>query len=41
VLLEKAAGNYHIDKLRAICLLEADFNWWLKMVFARRRISRM
>ncbi|KAL3780888.1 hypothetical protein HJC23_009934 [Cyclotella cryptica] len=30
VLLEKVAGNNRIDKLRAICLLEADFNWWLK-----------
>ena len=23
-------------KLRAICLLEADFNWWNKLVFAKR-----
>ena len=35
VLLEKVVGNINIDKLRAICLLEADFNWWLKVVFAR------
>ncbi len=26
VLLEKVAGNIRTDKLRAICLLEADFN---------------
>jgi hypothetical protein len=27
VPLEKIAGNNRINKLRAICLLEADFNW--------------
>ena len=41
VLLEKVAGNNSIDKLRAICLLEADFNWWLKVHFARRMTTRM
>jgi hypothetical protein len=41
VLLEKIAGNNRIDKLRAICLLEADFNWWLKVHFARRMTHRM
>ena len=41
VLLEKIAGDISIDKLRAICLLEADFNWWLKVIFARRMIARM
>ena len=41
VLLEKVAGNIPIDKLRAICLLEADFNWWLKVVFAKRMTQRM
>jgi hypothetical protein len=41
VLLEKVAGNIHIDKLRAICLLEADFNWWLKVIFAKRMVHRM
>lgn len=41
VLLEKIAGNNHIDKLRAICLLEADFNWWLKVIFAKRMMHRM
>jgi hypothetical protein len=25
-----------IDKLRAICLLEADFNWLNKLMFAHR-----
>ena len=38
---KKIAGNSHIDKLRAICLLEADFNWWLKVIYARRMMSYM
>jgi hypothetical protein len=41
VLLEKLVGTAKIDKLRAICLLEADFNWWLKVVFARRLMQQM
>ncbi len=41
VLLEKVAGTTSIDKLRAICLLEADFNWWLKVIFARRMMDQM
>ena len=36
VLLEKICGNNYVHKLRAICLFEADFNWWNKLVFARR-----
>ena len=41
VLLEKEAGNTSIDRLRAICLLEADFNWWLKVIFAKRMMATM
>jgi hypothetical protein len=41
VLLEKVAGTAKIDKLRAICLLEADFNWWLKVIFAKRMMQQM
>ena len=41
VLLEKVAGTKSIEKLRAICLLEADFNWWLKVIFARRMMHQM
>ena len=41
VLLEKVAGNIRIDKLRAIYLVEADFNWWLKVVFAKRMMHQM
>lgn len=36
VLLEKICGNNYVHRLRAICLFEADFNWWNKLVFARR-----
>ena len=38
VLLEKICGNNYVNKLRAICLFEADFNWWNKLIFARRMI---
>jgi hypothetical protein len=30
----KSFGVRLIDKLRAICLLEADFNWLIKLIFA-------
>ena len=36
ILLEKVIGNIFVHKLRAICLFEADFNWWNKLIFARR-----
>ena len=39
VLLEKICANNYAHKLRAICLLEADFNWWNKLVFARRMMK--
>ena len=39
VLLEKICGNNYVHKLRAICLFEADFNWWNKLVFARRMME--
>jgi hypothetical protein len=29
---EKTRGNHHIHKMQAICLLEADFNFFNKMV---------
>lgn len=35
VLLEKVTRTIHIDRLKAICFLEADFNWWLKIIFAK------
>jgi hypothetical protein len=35
VLLEKVVGNNFVHKLRAICLLEADFNWINKIIYAK------
>ncbi len=40
VLLEKVFGNICIDKMQAICLLEADYNWLNKYVFAKRMMDR-
>ena len=40
VLLEKIMGNNYVHKLRAICLFEADFNWWTKLIFARRMMAQ-
>ncbi len=40
VLLEKILGNVFVHKLRMICLLEADFNWWNKLIFAKRMIQQ-
>ena len=40
VLLEKILGNVFVRKLRAICLLEADFNWWNKLIFAKRMMKQ-
>jgi hypothetical protein len=40
VLLEKIIGNVFAHKLRAICLLEANFNWWNKLIFAKRMMHQ-
>ena len=37
VMLKKDKGNINIEKLRAICLFEADLNWVLKVVYAKKR----
>ena len=37
-MLEKLAGNINVVKLRAILLLEANFNTFNKIVFNRRDI---
>ncbi len=29
-----------MHKLRAICLLEADFNWWNKLIFAKQMMKQ-
>ncbi len=39
VLLEKVVGNNFVHKLRAICLLKADFNWINKIIYAKRIIG--
>ena len=39
VFLEKVIGNNFVHKLRAICLLEADFNWLNKIIYAKRMIG--
>jgi hypothetical protein len=39
VLLEKIVGNNFVHKLRVICLLEADFDWINKIIFAKRMIG--
>eukprot|EP00956_Cyclotella_meneghiniana_P010396 scaffold14401_cov58-Cyclotella_meneghiniana.AAC.19 len=31
-------GNIYVEKMRAIYLLEADFNWLNKLIFAKRRM---
>ena len=36
VLLEKEFGSIFFDKLRAIILFEADFNWIQKIVFSKK-----
>jgi hypothetical protein len=33
VLIEKTPGNNFINKMRAIVLLEADFNYYMKTIF--------
>jgi hypothetical protein len=39
VLLEKIVRNNFVHKLRAICLLKADFNWINKIIFAKQMIG--
>ena len=40
-MLENIAGNINIAKLRAILLLEVDFNTLNKIIFNRRVILRI
>jgi hypothetical protein len=40
VLLEKILGNVFVHKSCAICLLEADFNWWNKLIFAKQMMQQ-
>ena len=40
VLLEKIADVTFVNKLRAIYLFEADFNYWTKLDFAQRTMKK-
>ncbi len=40
VLLEKVFGNIYIDKMQAICLLEANYNLLNKFVFAKQMMDK-
>ena len=40
VLLGKEFGSIYIEKLCAICLFEADFNWLSELIFAKRMMSQ-
>jgi hypothetical protein len=40
VLLEKEFGNIYIKKMQAICLMEADFNWFNKLVISKRMMDQ-
>jgi hypothetical protein len=40
VLLEKVFRNIYIDKMQAICLLEADYSWLNKFVFAKQMMDK-
>jgi hypothetical protein len=39
-LLEKIIGKVFLRKLRTICLLKANFNWWNKLIFAKRMMQQ-
>ena len=40
-MLEKTTGNIQVDKLRAILLMEADFNFLSKLVFGYRLVKQV
>jgi hypothetical protein len=40
VMLEKTKGVLQVDKLRAILLMEADFNFYNGLMFAKRMMDR-
>jgi hypothetical protein len=41
VLLKKMFGNIYLDKMRAICLLEANYNWLNKFLFAKQMMDKV
>ena len=40
ILLEKVFGNIYINKMRATCLLKADYNWLNKYMFKKRMMDK-
>jgi hypothetical protein len=40
ILFKKVFGNFYIDKMRAICLLEANYNWLNNFVFAKQMMDK-
>jgi hypothetical protein len=40
VLLKKVFGNIYMDKMWAICLLEANYNWLNKFVFVKQMMDK-
>jgi hypothetical protein len=40
VLLKKVFQNIYIDKMQAICLLEANYNWLNKFLFAKQMMDK-
>jgi hypothetical protein len=41
VLLEKVFGNIYIDKMQAICLLEANYNWLNNFAFGKQMMDKV
>jgi hypothetical protein len=41
ILLEKKMGNIFVYKLQDICLLEADFNWWNKLILTKKNMQQV
>jgi hypothetical protein len=39
-MLKKTKGVIQVDKLRAILLMEADFNFYNGLMFAKRMVDR-
>jgi hypothetical protein len=40
ILLEKVHANIYIDKMQAICIFEADFNYLNKFVFEKQMMGK-
>eukprot|EP00957_Ditylum_brightwellii_P161922 12327967-Ditylum_brightwellii.AAC.1 len=40
VMLQKIKGNFSVEKLQAILLIEVDYNWLTKELIGKRLIAR-